>query len=148
MASGGSKKIEPKWVIDLHGIREMLTTTINSAKVAAMDAIKSGEMLILRTAGDELKKLYPELWPQFGEIRPRKYIVASVAALSTSTQLMETYGASLLGSTPSAEHFEAIAVARLKKCTLISSGKALTDCQKIAKKCQLNANCVGGLALL
>lgn len=148
MASGGSTNVEPKWVIDLHGIREMLTTTVNSAKVAGMDALKNGDMLILRTAGDELKKLYPDLWQQFTGIKPKKYITTSVAAISTSTQLMETYGASLLGSTPSAEHFESIAVARLNKCTLISSGKGLTDCQKIARKCGLNANCVAALSSL
>ena len=148
MAAGGSKKVKPKWVIDLHGVREMLTTTINSTKVAAIDAITSGEMVILRTAGDELKKLYPDLWPQFNAIKPKKYIVASVAALSTSAQLMESYGASLLGGSPSAKHFEAIAVARLERCTLISSGKGLNDCIKIAKKCGLKNNCVSDLSSL
>ena len=135
MAPASSSAVTPKWVIDLNGIREALTTTSNSAKNRVVSAIQSGEMLIMRSVSNQLKDLYPHLWAAFTAIQPRKYVSTSVANHQSATLLQEQHGSGILGGLPLFEHFEAVAVARGKKCKLVSAGKALKNCQKIAKGC-------------
>lgn len=136
---------EPKWVIDLHGMKEALTTRVNSARVAVIEAIQNGEMLILKSVSKDLKSLYPHLWDDFKAIAPKKYLATTVATIGVATQLMESYGSSLIGSIPTFEHFEALASARLKKCKLVSAGKALSHCNGISKKCGLPTGNVIGI---
>lgn len=135
MAAASSRAVTPKWVIDLHGIKEALTTTSNSAKNRVINAIQSGEMLIMRSAPNELKVLYPHLWAAFTAIQPRKYVPTTVANNQAATLLQEQHGSGILGGLPLFEHFEAVAVARAKKCKLVSAGKALKNCKQIAKGC-------------
>jgi hypothetical protein len=135
MAAASSSAVSPKWVIDLHGIKEALTTTSNSAKNRIISAIQSGEMLIMRSVSNELKDLYPSLWTAFTAIQPRKYVPTTVANNQAATLLQEQHGTGVLGGLPLFEHFEAVAVARSKKCKLVSAGKALKNCKQIAKGC-------------
>jgi hypothetical protein len=135
MATASSSAVTPKWVIDLHGIKEALTTTSNSAKNRVISAIQSGEMLIMRSVSNELKDLYPHLWATFIAIQPRKYVPTTVANNQSATLLQEQHGSGILGGLPLFEHFEAVAVARGKKCKLVSAGKALKNCKQIAKGC-------------
>jgi hypothetical protein len=126
-------------------MREALTTSSNSARAAVIDAIQSGEMLIVRSVSDDIKNLYPPLWDHFKAIKPRKYAHSTGATIDAATHLMERYGSSLLGSVPTFETFEALAIARLKKCKLVSGGKAQADCKKIASKCGLPSGSVVGI---
>lgn len=136
---GLSATVAPQWAIDTHGMIEALTTTKNSARAAVLEAIETGKMLILRPVSDELKKLRPDLWDDFKAITGKKYLHVSVKAVFAATMLSEQYGASLLGSIPSGEHFEAVAAAKASGCKLVSAGKALGHCQDIASKCKLHA---------
>lgn len=134
-ASPKSKpKTGPKWVIDLHGIKETLTTLSNS-KARVISAIQSGDMLVMRSVQHELSAAYPDLWPAFVAIKPKKYLDTPMSVSAAAAQLQESHGSSLLGGIPDFAHFEAVALARSNKCQLISAGKALADCKGIAKKC-------------
>ncbi|WP_233151021.1 hypothetical protein [Sphingomonas mollis] len=135
MAAASSSAVTPKWVIDLHGIKDALTTTSNSAKNRVISAIQSGEMLIVRSVSNDLNNLYPHLWAAFTAIQPRKYVPTTVASNQSATLLQEQHGSGILGGLPLFEHFEAVAVARDKKCRLVSAGKALKSCKQIAKGC-------------
>ena len=128
-------KAKPQWVIDTHGVRESLTTSSNSLRTAIIDAIESGEMLILKGVSDEIKKLYPDLWGAFKAIERKTYLTITVSVVQTASALMEEFGSSLLGSVPSREHFEAVAAARMQGCKLVSSARAFANCKKIADKC-------------
>lgn len=132
----------PLWVIDLHGMREVLSTKKNSTKVAIIDAIEKGDMQILRSVSDELKAIYPDLYEDFKLISPKKYMKSPVVASVIVESLMECYDAGIFGSIPSAEHFEAVAVAHHAGVVLVTSGKGLSDCQKIVKKCELKPHAV------
>lgn len=138
MAASTTSKLSPKWIIDLHGIKEALTTRSN-AKALILDAIQSGEMLVMRSVQVELQAAYPQLWASFVAIKPKKYVDTTVAVSAVAAQLQENHGSSLLGGVPSFAHFEAVALARSKKCKLVTAAKALTECKKIANKCGLPA---------
>lgn len=136
MAASANTKPVPKWIIDLHGIKEALTTKSN-AKALIIDAIQSGEMLVMRSVQDELKDLYEDLWPAFVAIKPKKYVNTTPAVSDVEAQLQEAHGCSVLGGVPSFAHFEAVALARTKQCHLVSAGKGLSDCKDIARSCGL-----------
>lgn len=138
MAAQPKSKPQPKWIIDLHGIKDALTTRSN-AKAQILDAIQSGEMLVMRSVQDELKNLYGHLWADFVAIKGKKYVDTTVAVSAVAAQLQEAHGSSLLGGVPSFAHFEAVALARTKKLKLVSAGKGLSDCKQIASKCGLSA---------
>lgn len=144
MAAPAKGKPVPKWVIDLHGIREALTTKSN-AKALIIDAIQSGEMLVMRSVQDELKDLYEDLWTAFVDIKPKKYVNTTPAVSDVAAQLQEAHGCSVLGGVPSFAHFEAVALARTQKCQLVSAGKGLNDCKGIAKSCGLPVDTVVGI---
>lgn len=138
-------KSKPKWLIDTHGMKAALTTSSNKIRTAVIDAIECGEMLILKTVSDELKKMYPELWNDFKAIKNKKYEHVSVGVIHAAGALMESYGSSILGSVPGKEHFQAIAAARLLKCKLVSGDKGLANCERISSKCKLPNDSVVGL---
>lgn len=135
--AGSEKAPQAQWLIDTHGVIEALTTKSNSLRDAVIGAIEGGEMLILKRVSDEISASYPELWDDFKAIKKRKYVQITVPVIMTASTMAETYGSSLLGGVPTKEHFQAVACARREKCTLVSSAKALSDCQSIAKKCGL-----------
>lgn len=136
MAAQPKSKPEPKWIIDLHGIKEALTTRSN-AKARILDALQSGEMLVMRSVQNELKNISEQLWADFAAIKGKKYVDTTVAVSALAAQLQEAHGSSLLGGVPSFAHFEAVALARTKKLKLVSAGKGLSDCTQIASKCGL-----------
>lgn len=138
MAAQPKSKPRPKWIIDLHGIKEALTTRSN-AKAQILDAIQSGEMLVMRSVQHELKDLYEHLWGDFVAIKGKKYVDTPVAVSAVAGQLQEAHGSSVLGGIPSFAHFEAVALARTKQLKLVSAGKGLSDCKQIASKCGLPA---------
>ncbi len=88
----------------------------------------------MRSVQTELKAAYPSLWPSFVTITPKKYLDTPVAVYASAGQLQETHGSSVLGGIPDFAHFEAVALARAKKCQLITAGKALGECKSIATK--------------
>lgn len=145
MAAPPKSKLQPKWVIDLHGIREALTTRSNAAKARIIDAIQSGEMLIMRSVSDELSAAFPALWDDFTAIKPRKYFTSTMAVYAAAGSMQAAHGTSLLGGMPDYAHFEAVAAARIQKCKLISGGKALGHCQDIAAKCGIPAGDIAGI---
>ena len=140
MPAASASAVTPKWVIDLHGIKDALTTTSNSAKTRVLDAIRSGEMLILRSVSGELKELYPHLWSAFTAIMPKKYVPTTVANHKSATALQELHGSGVFGGLPLFAHFEAVTVARSKGCKLVSAGKGLKNCRQIAKGCGIPAS--------
>jgi len=145
MAAPSKSKPRPKWVIDLHGIRETLTTRSNAAKASVIEAIQSGEMLIMRSVSDELRAAFPGLWADFNAIKPRKYFTPTMAVYAAAGSMQAAHGTSLLGGMPDYAHFEAVAAARIQKCKLISGGKALGHCKDIAVKCGIPAGDVAGI---
>jgi hypothetical protein len=144
MAATTKTSPAPKWVIDLHGINEALTTLSNS-KARIIDAIQSGEMLIMRSVQSELKALYPKLWNDFVAIKPRKYLNTTIAVSVTAGQMQGAHGSSILGGIPAFAHFEAVAVARANGCKLVSAGKGLSNCRSIAARCNLPPNDIVGI---
>lgn len=146
MAAPTPSKSKPKWLIDLHGIREMLTTRSNASRANVIEAIQSGEMLIMRSVSDELKAAFPTLWDDFNLIKPRKYFTVTMKIYATASSMQAAHGTSLLGGMPDFAHFEAVAAARSQKCKLISGGKALGHCQDIAAKCGIPAGEVASIA--
>lgn len=138
MAAASTGAVTPKWVIDLHGLKDALTTTSNSAKAAVIEAIRRGEMLIMKSVSTELKDLYPQLWPLLMAITPRTYIKTTVANHASATALQELHGSGVLGGLPMFAHFESVAVARSKGCKLVSAGKALKECREITKGCGIS----------
>ena len=134
----------PKWVIDLHGIKEALTT-LSNARARIIDAIQSGEMVIMRSVSVELRDAYPELWPDFVAIKPKKYVGTTVTLDAIAGQLQEAHGSSILGGIPPFEHFQAVAVSRAQSCTLVSAGKGLKHCKDICGKCGIPATGVTGI---
>jgi hypothetical protein len=145
MAAQNKGKPTPKWVIDLHGIKEALTTRSN-AKARVIDAIESGEMLVMRSVQTELAAAFPALWADFVAIKPKKYVDTKIAAYELAGQLQEGHGSSVLGGIPDFAHFEAVAVARLNKCTLVSAGKALNHCTTIAAGAGIPLGAVGPIS--
>jgi hypothetical protein len=145
MAAQSKSKPTPRWIIDLHGIKEALTTRSN-AKARILDAIQSGEMIVLRSVQHELKNLYEDLWPDFVAIKGKKYVDTTVAVSAVAAQLQETHGSSVLGGVPSFAHFEAVALARTKKLKLVSAGKGLKDCKQIASNCGLPVADIVGIS--
>lgn len=135
-------RVTPSWLIDSHGMIEALTTTKNSIRVAVIDAIQNGSMLVLKSVSNELKEAYPDIYIQLQAINPRKYLTPTVSMIASAATLAETHGSSLLGSIPSASYFLAVAAAQMSNCKLVSHGKGLTHCSAIAKKCQLASRLV------
>ncbi len=146
MAAVPKNKAKPKWVIDLHGIREALTTRSNASKTRVIEAIESGEMLIMRSVSDELRAAFPGLWADFNAIKPKKYFTSTMAVYAAAGTLQAAHGTTLLGGMPDFAHFEAVAAARNLKCKLVSGGKALGHCNDIAIKCGIPVGDVTGIA--
>jgi hypothetical protein len=130
-----AKKVSPEWVIDTHGLRDALRSKSNSIKSAVIDAITSGRMLILKPVSKEFSDMYEDLYTELQTIKPRTYAQISVEASAHAGVMMDAYGARILGGNPQVEHFEALAVAHMKACTLITAGKALKECKSIVAKC-------------
>jgi hypothetical protein len=144
MAASSKSAPAPKWIIDLHGVREALTSRSN-AKARIIDAMKNGEMWIMRSVQDELK-IFEDLWADFAAIKPKKYVDTPASVDAAAAAMQEANGSSLLGGVPSYAHFEALALARSKKCKLVTAGKGMSDCQSIAKKCGLPKTDVVGIS--
>lgn len=125
-------KPAPKWIIDLHGVLDALSSGA-ATKSKVVDAIKSGEMLVMRSVQADLKNAFPDAWEEFADIKGKKYVDTTVAITSVAAQMQEAHGSSILGGVPSFAHFEAVALARSQKCKLVSAKKGLSDCQSIAK---------------
>jgi hypothetical protein len=140
---GRDSKPQPKYVIDTYGLRAALTTTQNSVRNAIIDAIESGEMMILKPASKELKENDPDVYADMQTISPKKYLAIDVSTSKAAAVLVEAHGGSrLFGTTPPIDRFRALAAAGRHKLILISDGKALRDCQAIALKCKLPPGCV------
>lgn len=135
----GAASTPPEWVIDTHGMVDALTTTQNSTRVAVIDAIESGAMMVLKPVSSEMKNLYPHLWADFKAINNKKYLPVTVKTVQAGTMLSETYGASILGSMPSGAHFNAVAAATAAGAKLVTAGKALTHCKAIVRRCSLQS---------
>jgi hypothetical protein len=145
MAANSKSKPKPKWLIDLHGIKEALTSRSN-AKARVIDAIRSGEMLVIRSVQTELCAAFPDIWPDFVEIKPKTYQDTAIPIYNAAGQLQGMHGSSLLGGMPDFAHFEAVALARSLDCKLISAGKALGHCQDIASKCGIPVNDIASIS--
>ena len=145
MAAKPRSKPKPKWVIDLHGIKEALTSRSN-ARARVIDAIQSGEMVVMRSVQTELCAAYPDIWPDFVAIKPKTYQDTPIPIYDAAGQLQGMHGSSLLGGIPDFAHFEAVALARSLRCKLISAGKALSHCKDIAGKCGIPAADIAGIS--
>lgn len=99
MAAKSRSKPKPKWIIDLHGIKEALTSRSN-ARARVIDAIQSGEMLVMRSVQTELCAAYPDIWQDFVAIRGKKYQDTPMAVYDAAGQLQGMHGSSLLGGIP------------------------------------------------
>ena len=108
MAAKSKSKPKPKWVIDLHGIKDALTSRSN-AKARVIDAIQSGEMVVMRSVQTELAAAFPEIWSEFVAIKPKTYQDTAILVYDAAAQLQGMHGSSLLSGMPDFEHFEAVA---------------------------------------
>lgn len=142
MAAAKSKPV-PKYVIDTYGLREALTTTQNSVRIAVVTAITNGEMLILKTVSKELKENDPDVYVDMQTIASKKYLPIDAKVGKAAAVLVDQHGGSRLwGATPPIDRFRALAAAGVNKLILITDGKALRECQAIANKCRLPRACV------
>ena len=133
-----STKPAPKYLIDTHGLRSALTTTKNSVRMAVINAIEAGEMLILKPASNELKENDPAVYADLQTLSPKKYLAITVKVNQTAAALVQAHGGGRLwGYSPPLDRFRALAAARLNKLILITDGKALADCLDIVAKCGL-----------
>lgn len=145
MPGGQKGEATALWLIDTHGMVDALTTKNNKVRNAVIDAIEGRKMLILKSVSDEISSLYPELWDDFKSIKKGRYVSANVETIKAAGTLQQTYGAPIFGSVPTKEHFQAVACARLQQLRLVSSAKALSNCEAIAKKCGLPSETVASL---
>lgn len=127
----------PDSVIDLHGLREALSS--NNAGILA--GIQDGSVAVFRTAREDLEKAYPELYQQFQSIPGRKvYLDVTVPYKARAAILLEQYGASVFSRRPPVSAFEALATALEEGLVLLSAGKGLSNLQQIAAKCGVGHN--------
>lgn len=145
MAAKNSSKPPVKWLMDLHGLVDALSGGGN-AVAAVTDAIESGEMKVIRSAGSELQAAYPELWDDFTDIGGRKYEKPTKADHELASHLQQMYDKPILGGIPTYEHFLAIAMCARLKCRLVTSGKAHKRSLDIAKKTTGSVNVVATIA--
>ena len=130
---------EAAYLIDLHGLREAFNSTNNQVRVAVIDALESGEMRIMRAASEELKATDEDAYADFqSATKKKKYEKTQIKHEATRASLMSTYGATLFGSSPPSERFEAMAICVCEKYDLVTNGKPHADCKKIVSKCSLN----------
>ena len=128
-----------KYLIDLHGLREAFSTKNNHVRVAVIDAIEAGELLIVRSASDELKDIDEPAYESFqSSVSKKKYIKTASKHEATAASLINSYGASIFGVSPPAARFEAVAVCVCEKLDLVTSGKSHSECKKIVSKCKLS----------
>lgn len=145
MGAKNASKPQVKWLIDLHGLVDALSGGSNSIAAIA-DAIESGEMKVIRSAGPELKATYPELWHAFSDIGGRKYEKSTKIDHELASHMQQMYDRPILGGIPTYDHFLAIAMCARLKCRLVTSDKAHKRSLDIATKTTGSANVVATLA--
>ena len=144
---GGKKDSRPpiKWLMDLHGLKDAMSGGGNAHAVVA-DAIESGEMKVIRKAGDELKAAYPELWDAFTSITGRKYEKPTKADHELAAHLQQMHDAPILGGIPTYDQFLAMAMCARLECRLLTSGKAHKRSIEIAKSASISKQTIATLA--
>ena len=144
---GAKKAAQPqtKWLMDLHGLFDALSGGSN-AQAALKDAIESGELKVIRSAGSELLDAFPELWDIFTEIGGRKYEKPTKADHELASHLQQMYDAPILGGIPTYEQFLAVAMCARLKCRLVTGGKAHKRSVDIAKKSPVSKGLVATIA--
>lgn len=145
MVARSADEPQIKWLMDLHGLVDALSSGKNAIATLA-DAIKSGELKVIGPAGPELQNAFPELWDDFAEMRTRKYAKPQKADHELAAHLQQMYKAPILGGIPSYDQFLAMAMCARFKCRLITSGKAFKRSLDICKNASIAKDTVATLA--
>lgn len=145
MPASGANQPQVKWLTDLHGLVDGLSTG-NNAKIALLDAIKSGEMKVIGSAGPELQAAYPDLWPDFANVVGRKYVRPIKADHDLASHLQQMHKGPIIGGIPSYDQFLAVAMCARLKCRLVTAGKAHKRAKAICKNSPIDEAVVATLS--
>lgn len=134
-----NKEIQPKYLFDLYGVMEVLSSGSNQALSSFADGLMSGAIKIMSAVSHELKDMDGSLYAKFQELKSgRVYQSTTPAHSALQATLMDRFGAGLFGGCPSAEHFESVAICKLEKLELVTGAKKLSSCKRIVSKCCLS----------
>lgn len=128
----------PSKVMDLHGIRAALSSKNNQTKSAVIDGIQSGDIQLVKGVSEELKAIDEDLYKDFQQIKPKKYMKIRVSHQSHAQMLSEQHGSGIFGSFPPSERFECLALCMKEGLELVSAPKALKEYKGIVSKCSIN----------
>lgn len=128
----------PEMAIDLHGIREALSSKNNQIRANIVDGIQSGKIVLLKGVSEELKAIDEALYKDFQNINPKKYIKLKTAHQAHAAMLAEQNGSNIFSACPPTARFEALALCMKEGLTLVSAKKAHKECKGILNKCQIN----------
>lgn len=126
-------KTEPKYLIDIHGLRAALASTDNATRAAIIDAIESGMMRIVGGVEDDVE-MFDDISYEFKSIKNKRYLRIDDVTSYATCVLMEAVGANPFGSIPEGWVYETIAMAQQHGLTLVSSGLALDSYKSVTKK--------------
>lgn len=139
MTSLPEKKIEAKYLFDLHAVIEALTSGSNLIRNAFINGLNSGEIKVLKSLSKELKAVDEDVYKDFQDVKSgRVYIDEGTKHHATQSALMDKYGTSIFGGSPRPSSFCAVAVSAVEKLDLVTHARPLDDCKKIVKKCAIN----------
>ena len=141
------KKIEAKYLFDLHAVIEALTGRSNLIRNAFISGLNSGEIKVPKSLSKELKDVDEEIYRDFQDVKSgRVYIDEGVKHHATQSALMDKYGTSIFGGSPLSSSFCAVAISAVEKLNLVTHGRPLNDCKKIVKKCSISKPAVLSLS--
>ncbi|MEX5596970.1 hypothetical protein [Pseudophaeobacter sp. C1-32P7] len=132
------KKIEAKYLFDLHAVIEALTCGNNLIRNAFISGLNSGEIKVPKTLSKELKDVDEDVYKDFQDVKSgRVYIDEGIKHHATQSALMDKYGTSIFGGSPRPSSFCAVAICAVEKLDLVTHARPLDDCKKIVKKCSI-----------
>jgi hypothetical protein len=132
------KKLQPKYLFDLYGVIEILTSGNNQARSAFIEGMLNGSVKVMSEVATELKAVAEAVYQDFQAIKSGRVYQSTTTAHSAAQQtLMDKFGTGLFGGSPSPEFFEGVAICKVEKLALVTSGKSLKHCLNIVKKCNL-----------
>lgn len=131
-----AKKVEAKYLFDLHAVLEALTSGNNMFRSAFISGLNSGLIKVPKSLSKELKDIDPDAYDDFQAVKSgRVYITEGVRHQAVQSTLMDDYGTSIWGGSPRPSSFNVIAVCTVEKLDLVTHGRPHRECCKIVKKC-------------
>lgn len=142
-----AKTVDAKYLMDTYGLRAAFNSSDNAIRSSVISSLEKGELRVMRAASDDLKNLDEDAYADFqASVSSKKYIKTLNKHETIRASLMNKYGASIFGRSPSPECFEALAICATEGLCFVTSGKPLNDSNKIKQKCKLNGVSVMSLS--